>query len=738
MTECFYSFYYTQFDQYKCTNNSNCPQEAHLYIKNLKKCTNDCKKEDKYQYQYGGQCLENCPNYTSPNEDNKCIDDNIDFCSKSENKIELQEFLSSGGVDFNAKNYAKEFGYTLKHVSHFYNNIYSILIYKDVNCIDELSINIPKVDFGDCYIKVQENLDPPTNDKLIVALVERENEQKKSSISYFFYHPETGEKLDSENLCKNEKIVVKENVLNLLNKSEVDLNSILHLTQQSINVFNLTDEFYTDICYHFDSINGKDVPLKDRVKAYYPNISLCEAGCFSKGVNLTTMESICQCKFNDFMSNELIEGNVFIKNTLGEITEILSSSNIFVLKCYKNVFTKENILDNYGGFIIILITLCQITLSLLFIFYDLIVIRRYLYNLAEYFLLYIKKENQEIKNDSNIEANSKINYPPKKGQNVSNKRKIFIYRKRRIKKRKLRIKINNEENSSKDSNLTKTEEKKLIKRKKTFHKSLSRYLKKENPLTLYIQEEKINLEILDKAKDSCGIDMEEYLKPELDDMEYDDAIKFDKRDFCEFFIDILKQRQILIDTLFNKEKLRPMSIKIILFLLNVDLYFVINGLFFDEEYLSRLFNSNEKESFFSFIPRSISRFFYAVIVGFIVKIIIDCIFIEEKKVKRTLLREKGEAIQLRYEILMIGESIKIRYTVFIFLCIFISIISWYYISCFNNTYPGVKNEWIKSSIAIIIIIQILTILIVFLQSILRSLSFHCKSEKIYKAKQLIS
>ena len=161
-------------------------------------------------------------------------------------------------------------------------------------------------------------------------------------------------------------------------------------------------------------------------------------------------------------------------------------------------------------------------------------------------------------------------------------------------------------------------------------------------------------------------------------------------------------------------------------------------MFFNEEYLSELYNSDEEETFFSFFPRSISRFFYATIVGYVVGIIMDCIFIEESKIRRIFLREKDDPIQLKYEISVNAKGIKNRYTVFIFLCIFISIISWYYISCFNNTYPGVKNEWIKSSITMIIIMQILSFLNILLQSILRSLSFRYKSENLYKIKQIIA
>ena len=232
--------------------------------------------------------------------------------------------------------------------------------------------------------------------------------------------------------------------------------------------------------------------------------------------------------------------------------------------------------------------------------------------------------------------------------------------------------------------------------------------------------------------------MEEYLKPNLDEMEYDDAIKLDKREFCEKNEEKLKEKQIIMYTFYNKENLTPKSIKIILLLLNIDLHFVINGLFFNEEYISQLFNSEQEETFFSFFPRSISNFFYAILVSFIIGIIIDCIIIEEKKIKRIFSREKDDTLQLKYEISNTVKSIRTRYTVFIFLCIFISIFSWYYVSCFNNTYPGVKIEWIKSSITIIIIRQILSIFMVLFQAILRTLSFYYTSEKLFKIKQFIS
>ena len=287
-----------------------------------------------------------------------------------------------------------------------------------------------------------------------------------------------------------------------------------------------------------------------------------------------------------------------------------------------------------------------------------------------------------------------------------------------------------------DSNMHKTESKLIIPRAFSM-KSTKRFLNRER--TKISKDSYSSISKNSSTNNKCGnINMEEYLKPDLDDLDYDDAIKEDKRSFCEFVSERLKEKQIIMNTFYYKENIRPITIKIILLLLNIDLYFIFNGLFYNEKYLSELFRSNEEENFFSFLPRSISRFIYTTLVGFIIGIIIDCIFIEESKVKRIFLRERDKPVEIRYKISMIITSIKKRYYIFIFLCLFISIFSWYYVICFNTVYPGVKMEWIKSSISIIIIMQILSIIIILLEAILRALSFHYKSEKLYKFKKLLS
>ena len=126
------------------------------------------------------------------------------------------------------------------------------------------------------------------------------------------------------------------------------------------------------------------------------------------------------------------------------------------------------------------------------------------------------------------------------------------------------------------------------------------------------------------------INMEEYLETQYDEMDYDEAIRNDHRKFCECYKEKLKNEQIIINIFYSYESIRPRSIKIIFLILQVLLYFFINGLFYDEEYISNIYHL-EKDTFFTMAERFFDNLIYAALAGIIINYIIEFFFIEEKK-----------------------------------------------------------------------------------------------------------
>ena len=727
------NFYYiTSYGQYKCSSNPQCPEEKNLLIREKKKCVESCKNDTKYRYQYSGECLEDCPPDTIK-EDYFCRVKSKEVCSKSLTQFDLYDFLKEGGVEKIAKTYAKEFSYTDKHISLFKNEVYSIMLYKNSQCIVELQLSMPEIDFGSCYIKVQ-NKYGFQNSPLLVAIIDKTSSKKSNPItSYSFYDPITGAKLDSEEACKEEVIVVKENIKSLLNDSVQDMESILFLTEQNIDVFNLSSDFYNDLCYHYESPINKDVALRDRLLIYYPNITLCDSGCISAGVNLTSMTAICECKYKEINVDDEEDNNNMYEIAVNEVYNIFKQINIEVMTCYKDLFDYDYFISCTGGLIILCLIFVQFINCIIYFFFSFFSIQKYMYNMTENYLLYLNKSpmykpyNNKLNDEE--KKSQKDNFPPKKN-NHGGDVNINIFNFHSNKNQNVKIKkIDNSKLALYNKNSYKKK-----KEKEKSNSNINVKLEKSKSL-LSLKNEKSNTNSLvntsNVPKNLSFFD--NYLSIHLNEMRFNDALIKDKRLFFDYFWDKLKKKQVILELLLIDDPFKPKTLKILFLILDLEVCFVINGMFINEDYISKLFHSTKEENFISFLPRSIKRCFFAVVARVIISYFVGCFFVQERRLKSIFKYERNNVYAIKYEVCLVMREMKWRYNIFIIFTAVISAFSWFYISCFNNVYPHMKIEWIKSSIFIILLVHIYTILDTLVETLLRFISFEIKSEKMYKA-----
>ena len=740
-------FYLSPYGDYKCLEKLHCPEESKLIIVEKNQCIDDCRKDEKYKYQYNGQCYQECPEGTSlDNSTFICKEIDINKCTLGKNKAYFNSTDDLTGIKVLVKSYIKEFDYTDNHISLYSNNDYNILIYKNEECISKLELDMPSVDFKDCYNKVKYTYN--ITEDLVIVIVDKLGQNNPTTL-YSFYHPKSGEKLDAENICKNISITVKENLYSLLDDTNPNYDKMISLTGQNINIFDLNDPFYTDLCYEFESPINKDIPLKDRISTFYPNASLCDTGCTIKGINMNDMTSICDCAFLDVANSNTVKDNAILDSVFGQALDIINESNILVMKCYKYIF--KYFTRSIGGWLCLALLICQIVLTVIFYSYELIRLQQYIFNLTDSYINYLGK----AKRRSSIKINLD-NAPPKKviikSEKEVNGNKMRTYRDKNKGKKDVIIfrsntqnkdKINKKDNSK---NIKNSKENFLRPNKKIKTREL--FMKKSDlKLNLKQSKSKANeisdsdVKSMDKAfkiepKDANFFN--EYLSTPLDDLEYDDAIVKDKRKFIIYFCEVLKERQMIAYTFIAEDPLKTRYTKIMLLILNIILYFVVNGLFFSEDYISEIYNSTKEEKFFTFFTRSIPRFIYCTFVSIIISYITDMFFFEEKKIVSIYKREKDNQIILKGEITKLIKNIKQRYLAFIITVFVILLISFYYLLCFNYVYPYTQIEWVKSSVVIFIIMQILSILSCLLEAGLRILSFKCRSEKMYKISKLLS
>jgi hypothetical protein len=188
-------------------------------------------------------------------------------------------------------------------------------------------------------------------------------------------------------------------------------------------------------------------------------------------------------------------------------------------------------------------------------------------------------KKKESKKSICIENESQNKDNKAKNNKNSKYKKENIYKKNK----KLILKNNNESKNSMEyliGNINNDNSYKLNKSNKlNIKEKIFKYNKKEK----IIVKKKNNALNSNYNNDEDDINITKFLEPSFQEIDYDDVIEEDKRTFCQYYCEKIKKNQKIIN-LFISEILKPKSIKLIVFILNMNLYFLINGLFYNDSY----------------------------------------------------------------------------------------------------------------------------------------------------------
>ena len=135
--------------------------------------------------------------------------------------------------------------------------------------------------------------------------------------------------------------------------------------------------------------------------------------CVNTGIDVKNNVATCNCKFNDVTDNDLIHENAALEYFVGELFDLLHSSNILVLKCY-DIF--KHFLRSYGGMIILILFILCLICSLIFFFIELIKMKRYIFSLTEKYISFL----------TNYPSLSNF-FPPKRNDKKTKTEKILNF-----------------------------------------------------------------------------------------------------------------------------------------------------------------------------------------------------------------------------------------------------------------------------------------------------------------------
>ena len=749
---CTYYYYFDSFENYYCTDSDSCPDNYKNLIPEKRKCIDNCINDDTYKYEIDNICYKNNQNLKdtniaterisnivnekshgeiykpeksniiidTQNLNNKSCDEKnpfenivtnecVNFCSIEEiqNKICIMKYTTNNintdediilkiiELDFTSDNYDTSF-LDSGQDSEIKNNKTIITLTTNYNQKNNNNMNISKIHLENCESLLRNYYNLSENETLYMIKIDVNQEGIQiSKIEFDIYA-----RLNRTNLLKLDKKICQNTSINIL---------LPILLNGNIDKYNISSDYFSDVCYSEESDSGTDIILSDRkIEFIKGNKTVCQEECNFSNYDYNNNTAICSCRVKETESS-IADMNIdLIKiyesfvdyNKLKDLENIEENDIISIIESEKNN-------NNLG------VTSCNVLSSTKNIesnpgFYSLLII---LVIFIIIFIIFCCKgyRTLEDKIDKVIQKQFRFETKDKKSnKNLMNDNKI----KAKVSKKKARSRKNK-------SNKITNESDKITMNKK---------LKNKNILFTTISFQNNMPKKIDKT-----------LKPdtdyELNWLSYKDALLHDKREFCEYYCSLIQMKQLFFFTFCSFNDYNSGIIKKFIFFLSFALHYTVNALFFNDSTFHQIYKDEGDFNFKYILPQII---YCSIISIVILRLILQFLVLTDKDV----LEVKNHATKLM-ALNMKKKKLKciiIKFTLFFIINFILLTLFWYYLTCFNAVYKNSQVYLIESTLISFFISLLYPFIINIIPTVIRMNSINSKKkskEYSYKISQII-
>ena len=221
-----------------------------------------------------------------------------------------------------------------------------------------------------------------------------------------------------------------------------------------------------------------------------------------------------------------------------------------------------------------------------------------------------------------------------------------------------------------------------------------------------------------------------YNNSELNSLSYEEALKYDKRSFFQYYISLLKINQLLLFSFYPNEDYNSKIIKMFLFFFFVASEFSINALFFSDETMHKIYEDQGSFNFLYQIPQII----YSTILSLLFDFIIKYFSLSEKTILEIKEEKRKESKDIDEKTKKMFKFLKIKFALFFILCPIVLFFFWFYITCFCGVYKNTQIHLIKDTLLSFLTSLLFPFATAILPGILRIFSLKLnKVNKVNKA-----
>ena len=209
---------------------------------------------------------------------------------------------------------------------------------------------------------------------------------------------------------------------------------------------------------------------------------------------------------------------------------------------------------------------------------------------------------------------------------------------------------------------------------------------------------------------------------ELNELEYEKALKYDKRTLFQIYWAALKREHLIIFTFCSWNDYNLLSVKLSRFIFLIIGDMALNTFFFSDDSMHKLFLNYGKYNFIQQIP----EITYSTIISSLIEIFLCFLSLTDKyfyHLKSSFI--KGDKNNIRN----IVKCIKIKLLLYYIFTFIFFIIYWYIISVFCGIYRNTQIAFIKDSLLSFSLCLVYPFFIYLLSSSLRYLALRNSKKK---------
>ena len=183
-----------------------------------------------------------------------------------------------------------------------------------------------------------------------------------------------------------------------------------------------------------------------------------------------------------------------------------------------------------------------------------------------------------------------------------------------------------------------------------------------------------------------------YIDEEINELSYNLALIYDKRNFCQYYISLIKTKHILFLALFNCNDYNSGIIKIDLFFIGFAIEYTANALFYHDNTMHKIYQNKGQFDLETQLPIIV----YSILISMILNLPWNFLALTNDAV--ISLKQSNLKTNIMKKLRNLKYVLTIKFILFFIIGLLLLIFFWYYLSMFCVIYRNTKLHLLKDTL----------------------------------------